>query len=335
MNFTWKDFQLLKSATHSANEAVKLPRCPPELSTGCERALVRTTKPSPLHSPEPIVSSLDKTLSNARQGLEEGTVLKLDLVGDSMKRTGICVLKETVLEKCSVPEGSGFCQSTIGRRCESDGKYFEGTGPPWPCIGPNDVQCCVKNEDINTGSSTSVPPSTTSSTTSSLPFTTSSIPSTTAKPPISNTPTPTLTPTNSQSPSPASVGLSSGAKGGIAGGVVAGVLIMGLIAALFFVLGKQRNAKRVASTTDNARPPTPTAAEKRQEENAMTEKDDDTYGKPEFLGGSPLSELPAEPLAGELDSQAKGERSEVNSVKGILSTAQIRSRAAVELSTNT
>ncbi|PGG98561.1 hypothetical protein GX51_06758 [Blastomyces parvus] len=293
--------------------------------------LVGTAKSSPLHLPGPNLSSLDKMLLNARQGLEEGTVLKLDLVGDSMKRTGICVLKVTVLE--NVSEGSGFCQSTIGRRCEKDGKYFEGTGPPWPCIGPNDVQCCVKNENINTGSSTSALPPTTSSTTSSLSFTTSStpFPSTTTNPPISDT----ATPTNSQPPSAGSGGLSSGAKGGIAGGVVAGVLIMGLIAALFFVLGKQRNSKKEAAAAANARPPTPTAAEKRQEENTMTEKDDDTYGKPEFLGGSPLSELPAEPLTGELDSQAMGESGRNNSVEKISPTAQIRSRGAVELSANT
>ncbi|OJD24463.1 hypothetical protein ACJ73_04173 [Blastomyces percursus] len=211
--------------------------------------------------------------------------------------------------KCQTGLGRGDCVEAGSCRgfYETDRNLCpQGDGPrePWPCIGPNDVQCCVQNEDIDTGSSTSGPPSTMSSTTSSLPSTTPSIPSTTAKPPISNTATPTPpTPTNSQPLNPSSENLSSGAKGGIAGGVIAGVLIMGLIAALFFVLGKQRNAKRETSATSNARPPTATAAERRQEENVMTEKDDDTYGRPEFLGGIPLSELPADPLTGELDSQ--------------------------------
>ncbi|EER40543.1 tryptophanyl-tRNA synthetase [Histoplasma capsulatum H143] len=132
------------------------------------------------------------------------------------------------------------CQTELGRGdCVEAGScrgFFEtdrtlcpqGDGPkePWPCIGPNDVQCCVKNENINNNSSVSTSHSTTSSTTFSLPLATPSIPTTTTIPP-------TATPTTSTSPqplSPGSAGLSTGAKGGIAGGIAAGVLIIGLIA---------------------------------------------------------------------------------------------------------
>ncbi|OJD17939.1 hypothetical protein AJ78_01970 [Emergomyces pasteurianus Ep9510] len=237
--------------------------------------------------------------------------------------------------KCQTGLGRGDCVEAGSCRgfFETDRNLCpQGDGPrePWPCIGPNDVQCCVKNDNINKTSSTSESSSATSSTTSSLPLPTFSTPPTTTN-------LPTTIPTNSQPPSAGSGGLSAGAKGGIAGGVVAAVLIMSLIAALFFILGKQRNAKKKASATEEGRPATPTAAEKRQEENTMTEKDDDTYGKPELLGGSPLSELPADSLAGELDSPAgasggesKGDAAEKTSSL----RAQERSKGPVELPAN-
>ncbi|OAX85580.1 hypothetical protein ACJ72_00041 [Emergomyces africanus] len=231
--------------------------------------------------------------------------------------------------KCQTGLGRGDCVEAGSCRgfFETDKNLCpQGDGPrePWPCIGPNDVQCCVKNDNIYKSSSTFESSSTPSSTTSSLLLTTSSIPPTTT-----NLPTPTTpTPTNSELPSASSEGLSVGAKGGIAGGVVAAVLIMGLIAALFFILGRRRNAKTKASAAEEARPPTPTAAEKRQEENTMTEKDDDTYGKPELLGGSPLSELPADSLARGLHSPAVSGESKGDTAE------KKRSKGPVELSAN-
>ncbi|KAK2736315.1 hypothetical protein FQN55_001701 [Onygenales sp. PD_40] len=223
--------------------------------------------------------------------------------------------------RCSVPEGAGLCQSTLSKRCEIDGKYFEGEGPPWPCVGPDDVQCCVRNENITTpGATTSPPP------TSSLPPSTSSLP-----PPTSSL-VPTTNPTDSATPAPISSGLSAGAKGGIAGGVVGGVLLIGFIAALFFFLGRKRRAsENEESPTDEAsKGEAPTAAENRRNENDLAEKAE-ADRDPELLG-SPLSELgtTTENTAQELESpdSAHGKLSkergqEMEEIPGVIQRTQV------------
>ncbi|KAK2810903.1 hypothetical protein FQN50_002494 [Emmonsiellopsis sp. PD_5] len=182
--------------------------------------------------------------------------------------------------RCSVPEGAGLCQSTLSKRCEIDGKYFEGQGPPWPCIGPDDVQCCVRNENITTpGATTSQPP------------TSSPMPPTSPQGP----PTTFLVAPNPTTPAPISSGLSAGAKGGIAGGVVGGVLLIGFIAALFFFLGRKRRASEneESPTNEASKGEAPTAAENRRNENDLAEKAE-ADRDPELLG-SPLSELGTTP----------------------------------------
>ncbi|PGH14443.1 hypothetical protein AJ79_03086 [Helicocarpus griseus UAMH5409] len=198
-----------------------------------------------------------------------------------------------LLSSCKVPQGEGFCQSNISKRCEKDGQYFEGEPPNYPCRGGNDVQCCVENKNIVTGNSTtSTSSSSTTGTSSLLPTATDPAASTTA---TNNPPTTT---------SEASPGLSAGAKGGIAGGVITGALIIGLIAALFILLKRQRKAKEAAAAStqaDDDTPAFPTAAERRQQENVMMEKGEDDK-KPDLLGGSPLSELATDSGVRELES---------------------------------
>ncbi|EEH02981.1 hypothetical protein HCBG_08884 [Histoplasma capsulatum G186AR] len=264
-------------------------------------------------------------------------MLRMRAYGDSKNqpaqfaKTKHLFLRQDVV-KCQTELGRGDCVEAGSCRgfFETDRTLCpQGDGPkePWPCIGPNDVQCCVKNENINNNSSVSTSHSTTSSTTFSLPLATPSIPTTTTIPP-------TATPTTSTSPQPlsrGSAGLSTGAKGGIAGGIAAGVLIIGLIAVLFFVLGRQRNANIKIPAAEEGRLSPLTAAGKRQEENTVTEKDDDTCEKPELLGGSPLSELPANFLTGELDSSVLGGKAKSDAGESTLAAAQERSRAPVEL----
>ncbi|KAG0138828.1 hypothetical protein HOY82DRAFT_5905 [Tuber indicum] len=44
---------------------------------------------------------------------------------------------------CTVSAGTGFCRSTSHDGC-SGGTFHTGSGPPWPCPGGSDIQCCVK-----------------------------------------------------------------------------------------------------------------------------------------------------------------------------------------------
>nr|KMM73364.1 hypothetical protein CPAG_09653 [Coccidioides posadasii RMSCC 3488] len=71
-----------------------------------------------------------------------------------------------LIRECTVPQGKGYCRSKEDNGCPG-GEFFPGTGDPWPCPGPNDIQCCVKKEDI-----TSAEPSTTQKTKDSTKTTT-------------------------------------------------------------------------------------------------------------------------------------------------------------------
>ncbi|KAG0637220.1 hypothetical protein HOY80DRAFT_1052322 [Tuber brumale] len=49
---------------------------------------------------------------------------------------------------CKVSAGTGICRSRTHDGC-SGGTFHAGTGPPWPCPGDNDIQCCVKSTSPN------------------------------------------------------------------------------------------------------------------------------------------------------------------------------------------
>ncbi|KAF3896965.1 hypothetical protein GTR04_2089 [Trichophyton interdigitale] len=118
---------------------------------------------------------------------------------------------------CNVREGHGVCRSMRNNGCE-DGKFFSGTGKPWPCPGPNDISCCVKFADMNNGTSTTSSMSMTSST-----FTTSR----TSSPNTSSA-------TSSSVPMPAHTGLSGAQIGGVAAGCAVFALLIILGATYFF-----------------------------------------------------------------------------------------------------
>ncbi|EFQ99299.1 hypothetical protein MGYG_02311 [Nannizzia gypsea CBS 118893] len=118
---------------------------------------------------------------------------------------------------CNVPQGHGVCRSMRNNGCE-DGKFFPGTGKPWPCPGPNDISCCVKFTDMNNGTSTA-----TSVSMTSLTFTTSQ----TTSPSTSSA-------TSSSVPVPPRTGLSGAQIGGIAAGCAVFALLIILGATYFF-----------------------------------------------------------------------------------------------------
>ncbi|GIJ99196.1 hypothetical protein Aspvir_001322 [Aspergillus viridinutans] len=139
--------------------------------------------------------------------------------------------------RCTVSEGTGYCRDTSNQTCE-EGAYFAGTGYPWPCPGPNNIQCCVKYTNMTNHTATS---STRASTgTATLPI--SSTPTSTN----TNASTSTSTGSNStQSPTPTAQpqsgnGLSSSQIGGIVGGVVAAAALGGLIAFIFWFRRRRR-----------------------------------------------------------------------------------------------
>ncbi|KAI9797313.1 MAG: hypothetical protein M1825_006024 [Sarcosagium campestre] len=45
---------------------------------------------------------------------------------------------------CKADGGSGYCRSKRNNGC-SGGKFHPGSGPPWPCPGDDDIQCCIKS----------------------------------------------------------------------------------------------------------------------------------------------------------------------------------------------
>jgi len=47
---------------------------------------------------------------------------------------------------CSVPQGHGYCRSKAHNGC--DGNFVAGSGPPYPCPGSDDIQCCVPGSNI-------------------------------------------------------------------------------------------------------------------------------------------------------------------------------------------
>lgn len=175
---------------------------------------------------------------------------------------------------CEVPQGAGYCKN-LSQGC-ADGEFVEGSPvssdsrdiclvhnsiglfvyeccrkvnidvihqPDWPCPGDDNVQCCVKYEDMSN--------STTSSTATSASTKTSS-PTVTSSTAQSNT----STSPPAQAPPPPS-GLTGAQVGGIVGGVAGAALLLALAGFLFFLKRKHARASAEGGPTagDDAKPP--------------------------------------------------------------------------------
>ncbi|KAH1303691.1 hypothetical protein KXV37_006161 [Aspergillus fumigatus] len=126
--------------------------------------------------------------------------------------------------RCTVSEGTGYCRDVSNQTCE-EGAYFAGTSYPWPCPGPNNIQCCVKYTNMTNRTSTSSTRASTGTATLPISSTPTSTPPHTSAGSDSTQP-PTSTPTaQSQSGN----GLSGSQIGGIVGGVLAAAVLGGLI----------------------------------------------------------------------------------------------------------
>ncbi|KAK2803053.1 hypothetical protein FQN50_007134 [Emmonsiellopsis sp. PD_5] len=217
----------------------------------------------------------------------------------------------------------GLCQSTVNSRCEQYGMFVPGVEPPWPCPGSEDVQCCVRNEDVTASNYTSIPSSTPPPTSTSSLSPVSSLP----------VPNPAFTISTSTTPHPSSTGssgLSAEAKGGIAGGVVGGVIIIALIAMILFLLRRRQPVKNDELPSKDTQDETPTAAEKRNQENPLAEKAYDDYDRKKELCGSPLSELACHNGVQELESPGNDFGDKVDASYATHGVVQ-RTQAPVEL----
>ncbi|GFG10464.1 hypothetical protein IFM5058_04938, partial [Aspergillus udagawae] len=137
--------------------------------------------------------------------------------------------------RCTVSEGTGYCRDMSNQTCE-EGAYFAGTSYPWPCPGPNNIQCCVKYTNMTNHTSTS---STRASTgTATLPI--SSTPTNTSASASTSTSSNSTQPPTSTAQSQSGNGLSSSQIGGIVGGVVAAAVLGGLIAFIFWFRRRRR-----------------------------------------------------------------------------------------------
>ncbi|GFF92817.1 hypothetical protein IFM47457_09317 [Aspergillus lentulus] len=150
--------------------------------------------------------------------------------------------------RCTVSEGTGYCRDASNQTCE-EGAYFAGTSYPWPCPGPNNIQCCVKYTNMTNHTSASSTRASTGTATLPISSTSTSTPA--------NTSTSTSAGTGSDStqpPSPSAQpqsqsgnGLSSSQVGGIVGGVLAAAVLAGLIA---FIFRFRRRRRRLAAAQE-------------------------------------------------------------------------------------
>ncbi|KAL2802535.1 hypothetical protein BJX63DRAFT_107398 [Aspergillus granulosus] len=138
--------------------------------------------------------------------------------------------------RCSTDVGDGFCRNNENQTCE--GEWVVGSGPVWPCSGPNYIVCCVRWEDMVNGTETSTSNTSTSTPTSSSSSSTASSTMTTTA--ATNGPSPTETASESNSSS----GLTSAQKGGIAGGVVGAVTVTSLVFLLLWWLRRRIKRKQ-------------------------------------------------------------------------------------------
>ncbi|KAK2836893.1 hypothetical protein FQN49_006617 [Arthroderma sp. PD_2] len=132
---------------------------------------------------------------------------------------------------CNVTQGTGVCRSMKNNGCQ-DGKFFAGTGRPWPCPGPDDISCCVKYVDMNNGTSTT--PS------SSMPMTSGS-----------QTTSPSTNSATSSSV-PSETGLNGGQIGGIAAGCAVFALLIAIGAVYFFRRRKPAAAEEEKPDTSDS-----------------------------------------------------------------------------------
>ncbi|KAL1959225.1 hypothetical protein VTO42DRAFT_2730 [Malbranchea cinnamomea] len=131
------------------------------------------------------------------------------------------------VRSCTVPEGRGYCRNTVNNGCP-DGVFFPGTGPPWPCPGGNDIQCCVKSTDLVTATTA------TSTSTETVSLTSTSVSSQSAV----------------SSPLPEDdSGLSAGQIAGISVGVAAAVIAI-VIGLLWMYIRRRRAQKDAPKPTE-------------------------------------------------------------------------------------
>ncbi|KAL4913409.1 hypothetical protein BDW62DRAFT_164865 [Aspergillus aurantiobrunneus] len=135
---------------------------------------------------------------------------------------------------CTTERGSGWCKNSDNQTCA--GEYVAGTGPPYPCPGPNYILCCVEWQDqINSTSTTNTQTQTTLTTTS-----------------ISETETESASSTPSRDTDDSGGGLSASQKGGIAGGIVGAVAVTSIIFLVFFFL-RRRKRRAAQREQENAK----------------------------------------------------------------------------------